>query len=214
MCSARDSVDRGCCPCDRDGGWPTPRRKFRSGLGLQPVEALSGERGSSLVGPRDQPPGSSPIAGRAHGPKTAEPPCDGAREVRGQDVAGCPQSQKNGASRTAGNAAGQAQSVASASASASTQACCLGIDLDQFDEWMETAYPDYRMRQGSSDLKRTLAGLRDLERDREERIAGVLRPQGARFGCACSLRGRAAAVAPCSALDRGPRCSGHRAAPS
>jgi len=49
------------------------------------------------------------------------------------------------------------------------------IDLDQFDQWMETAYPDYRMRQGSSDLKRTLAGLRDLERDREERIAGVLR---------------------------------------
>ena len=94
VCSARDSVDRGCCPCDRDGGWPTPRRKFRSGLGLQPVEALSGERGSSLVGPRDQPPGSSPIAGRAHGPKTAEPPCDGAREVHGQDVAGCPQSQK------------------------------------------------------------------------------------------------------------------------
>jgi hypothetical protein len=49
------------------------------------------------------------------------------------------------------------------------------IGLDQFDRWMETAYPDYRMRQESSDLKRTLAGLRDLERDREERIAGVLR---------------------------------------
>jgi Predicted pyridoxal phosphate-dependent enzyme apparently involved in regulation of cell wall biogenesis len=50
-----------------------------------------------------------------------------------------------------------------------------GTGLDQFDPWMETAYPDYRMRQGTSDLKRTLAGLRDLERDREERIAGVLR---------------------------------------
>ena len=40
---------------------------------------------------------------------------------------------------------------------------------------MKTAYPDYRMQQRSSDLKRTLAGLRDLGRDREERIAGVLR---------------------------------------
>lgn len=48
-------------------------------------------------------------------------------------------------------------------------------DLDRFDAWMETAYPDYRMRQRSSHLKRTLGGLRDLERDREERTAGVLR---------------------------------------
>jgi len=48
-------------------------------------------------------------------------------------------------------------------------------DLGQFDVWMETAYPDYRMRQRSSHLKRTLGGLRDLGRDREERIAGVLR---------------------------------------
>jgi hypothetical protein len=47
--------------------------------------------------------------------------------------------------------------------------------LDEFDPWMETAYPDYRMRQGSSGLRRALAGLRDLEQDREERIAGVLR---------------------------------------
>jgi DegT/DnrJ/EryC1/StrS aminotransferase family len=49
------------------------------------------------------------------------------------------------------------------------------LDLDQFDQWMKTAYPDYRMRQRSSDLKRTLAGLRNLEGDREERIARVLR---------------------------------------
>ncbi len=49
------------------------------------------------------------------------------------------------------------------------------IGLDQFDQWMETGYPDYRMPQQSRHLKRTLAGLRDLERDREERIAGVLR---------------------------------------
>ncbi len=49
------------------------------------------------------------------------------------------------------------------------------IGLDQFDHWIETAYPDYRMRQGSGVLKRTLAALRDLDRDREERIAGVLR---------------------------------------
>ena len=48
-------------------------------------------------------------------------------------------------------------------------------DLDQFDPWMKTGYPDYRMRQRSSHLKRTLDGLRDLGRDREERIAGVLR---------------------------------------
>ena len=47
--------------------------------------------------------------------------------------------------------------------------------LDMFDEWMETAYPDYRMQQRPSALKRTLAGLRALERDREERIEGVLR---------------------------------------
>jgi len=48
-------------------------------------------------------------------------------------------------------------------------------DLGQFDAWMETAYPDYRMRQRSGCLKRTLGCLRDLRRDREERIAGVLR---------------------------------------
>jgi hypothetical protein len=48
-------------------------------------------------------------------------------------------------------------------------------ELDQFNVWMETAYPDYRMRQRSSQLKRTLGGLRDLARDREERIAGMLR---------------------------------------
>jgi hypothetical protein len=40
---------------------------------------------------------------------------------------------------------------------------------------METGYPDYRMRQRSSYLKRTLGRLRDLGRDREGRIAGVLR---------------------------------------
>jgi dTDP-4-amino-4,6-dideoxygalactose transaminase len=50
-----------------------------------------------------------------------------------------------------------------------------GLDLDQFDQWMKTAYPNYRMRQGASDLKRTLIALRDLEQDREERVAGVLR---------------------------------------
>jgi hypothetical protein len=48
-------------------------------------------------------------------------------------------------------------------------------DLGQFDGWMETAYPDYRMRQRLSYLKRTLGRLRGLERDREDRIAGVLR---------------------------------------
>jgi hypothetical protein len=48
-------------------------------------------------------------------------------------------------------------------------------DLGQFDAWMETAYPDYRMPQRSGYLKRTLGSLRGLERDREERIAGVLR---------------------------------------
>ena len=47
--------------------------------------------------------------------------------------------------------------------------------LGQFDAWMETAYPDYRMRQRSTPLKWTLGALRDLGRDREERIAGVLR---------------------------------------
>jgi dTDP-4-amino-4,6-dideoxygalactose transaminase len=48
-------------------------------------------------------------------------------------------------------------------------------DLGQFDAWMETAYPDYRMRQRSGYLRRTLGSLRDLKRDREDRIAGVLR---------------------------------------
>jgi hypothetical protein len=50
-----------------------------------------------------------------------------------------------------------------------------GSDLGQFDQWMQTAYPDYRMPQGSGGLRRSLAGLRDLARDREERITGVLR---------------------------------------
>jgi len=40
---------------------------------------------------------------------------------------------------------------------------------------MNTAYPDYRMEQRSSGLKRTLAALRHVERDREERLAGVVR---------------------------------------
>ena len=40
---------------------------------------------------------------------------------------------------------------------------------------MVTGYPDYRMPQRSTHLKRTLGRLRDLKRDREERIAGVLR---------------------------------------
>ena len=52
---------------------------------------------------------------------------------------------------------------------------CSGDDLGGFDGWMETAYPDYRMPQGSSHLRRTLAGLRGLERDREARVAGVRR---------------------------------------
>lgn len=40
---------------------------------------------------------------------------------------------------------------------------------------MNTAYPDYRMGQRSTGLRRTLAALRDVERDREERLAGVVR---------------------------------------
>jgi dTDP-4-amino-4,6-dideoxygalactose transaminase len=48
-------------------------------------------------------------------------------------------------------------------------------DLSQFDAWMKTAYPDYRMRQPRRYLLRTLGNLRDLERDRQERLAGVLR---------------------------------------
>ena len=46
-------------------------------------------------------------------------------------------------------------------------------DLGQFGPWMETGYPDYRMRQRSGYLKRTLRSLRDLGRDREARVAGV-----------------------------------------
>ena len=60
VCSARDSADRGCCPCDRDGGRRTPRRQLRCRLGLQPVEALSRARRRPLAGPRDQPPRTSP----------------------------------------------------------------------------------------------------------------------------------------------------------
>jgi DegT/DnrJ/EryC1/StrS aminotransferase family protein len=48
-------------------------------------------------------------------------------------------------------------------------------DLGQFDVWMQTGYPDYRMRPRSGHLRRTLGSLRRLGRDREERIAGVLR---------------------------------------
>jgi hypothetical protein len=48
-------------------------------------------------------------------------------------------------------------------------------DLGQFDAWMGTGYPDYRMRPRSTSLKRTLGRLSDLGRDRTERIAGVLR---------------------------------------
>jgi len=68
------------------------------------------------------------------------------------------------------------------------------VGLDQFDPWMETGYPDYRMPQQSRHLERTLAGLRDLERDRERRIAGVRRLRtldavapGAREGAAQPL---------------------------
>ena len=48
-------------------------------------------------------------------------------------------------------------------------------DLGRFDTWMETAYPDYRMPQRSGYLKRTLSYLRNVGRDREQRIAGVRR---------------------------------------
>jgi DegT/DnrJ/EryC1/StrS aminotransferase family len=51
---------------------------------------------------------------------------------------------------------------------------CSGGDLGQFDPWMKIAYPDYRMAPRPGYLKRTLGGLRDLKRDCEERIAGVL----------------------------------------
>ena len=51
-------------------------------------------------------------------------------------------------------------------------------DLGSFDSWMETAYPDYRMPQRSSHLRRTLACLRELGRDRECRIAEVARLRG------------------------------------
>lgn len=43
------------------------------------------------------------------------------------------------------------------------------------DSWMNTGYADYRMRQRSSLLRRTVQHLRHLDRDREQRIAGVLR---------------------------------------
>jgi DegT/DnrJ/EryC1/StrS aminotransferase family len=48
-------------------------------------------------------------------------------------------------------------------------------DLDSFEPWMNAGYPDFRMRQRSSVLKRTLGYLREVERDRERRVAGVLR---------------------------------------
>ena len=137
---------------------------------------------------------SRPEAARLQGELMVRKPLSrratGSRDRAARTSLDALQSQRNGGSRAAGNAAGQAQSVASASASASAQACCLGIDLDEFDEWMETAYPDYRMRQGSSDLKRTLAGLRDLERDREERIAGVLRLRELDSVAPAACRGR------------------------
>ena len=87
-------------------------------------------------------------------------------------------------------------------------------DLGQFDQWMQTAYADYRMRQESSGLKRSLAGLRDVERDREERSRGRAPPSRTRCGCARSPRGSPGAAAPCSAVDRKPGCRSHRNAPS
>ena len=66
--------------------------------------------------------------------------------------------------------------MASAAARASAGACAF--------QRMQTAYPDYRMRQRSIQLKRTLGGLRDLGRDREKRIEGVLRPRAfMAYGC-------------------------------
>ena len=52
------------------------------------------------------------------------------------------------------------------------RAAVSGIGLDQFDQWMGTGYRDYRMPQQPRHLKRTLAALRDLDRDRDDRIAG------------------------------------------
>jgi dTDP-4-amino-4,6-dideoxygalactose transaminase len=48
-------------------------------------------------------------------------------------------------------------------------------ELGAFDEWMETAYLDYRMPQRPGALKATIASLRALNRDRRDRIEGVLR---------------------------------------
>jgi dTDP-4-amino-4,6-dideoxygalactose transaminase len=48
-------------------------------------------------------------------------------------------------------------------------------DLGRFDSWMETAYPDYRMPQRASHLRRTLALLRDMPHDRDRRVAAVER---------------------------------------
>jgi dTDP-4-amino-4,6-dideoxygalactose transaminase len=48
-------------------------------------------------------------------------------------------------------------------------------ELGAFDEWMETAYLDYRMPQRRGALKATIASLRALNRDRRDRIEGVLR---------------------------------------
>jgi hypothetical protein len=48
-------------------------------------------------------------------------------------------------------------------------------DLGEFDVWMRTGYPDYRMRPRSGHLRRTLGSLRHLGSDSGERIAGVLR---------------------------------------
>jgi DegT/DnrJ/EryC1/StrS aminotransferase family protein len=47
-------------------------------------------------------------------------------------------------------------------------------DLGAFDAWMETAYADYRMQQRAGALKKTVASLRALKRDRAQRIEGVL----------------------------------------
>ena len=46
--------------------------------------------------------------------------------------------------------------------------------LDRFETWMTTAYPDYRMGQRTDRLRSTLDSLRDLDRDRQQRIEGVL----------------------------------------
>jgi hypothetical protein len=60
------------------------------------------------------------------------------------------------------------------------QAVAAGPDLDRFDPWVRVDLHDYAQPPPPFRLRRMLANLRGLERQRSQRVAGVRRMQGLR----------------------------------